>query len=506
MGLTEVNDSIIDEKGFWLEITGKELIGKELTDEDSLIRQEVEALVNKLKSKNVLPQTINDNDIYHIYFDNNDDPQLTVAIYNSRDKSVINYVRGTKEDGFPLDEYSDELISLLKEKSNSENSNHYLRIIEWNKRIHDYREQIENGTMEKNSVPQMLKDIFGFYVQGLGLNDDDYKIDESLNKDALIQTINTSPFVKSVIANYYGCPEEDAMNLFKVEGKIIEFNLMLDKVQEGKYKFTDEDTKELVQVIIEANSNNITKKLLSKNYDNNIEDPVEGTSHYYTGNLYTRLPRVKPMLAKFFDCNPDEIGIAIDNEKIGKIVDLKTISILEGRHIGEEIPYKVFIGDAEVSGEKIPNVFDSSIKNLDYMIGDLNISGYKGKISDNLAITGNLIADEETELEDLNGLFVGGTAYGLEHLVKEKKDLEGIKHIGKISESSAEYLKEWLKETEDRSDANSANNSDNNTSLEFNSDDIMAATSGFLSAKKYRTTSRIFDEIIGRSNSQRHED
>lgn len=112
MGLTEVNDSIIDEKGFWLEITGKELIGKELTDEDSLIRQEVEALVNKLKSKNVLPQTINDNDIYHIYFDNNDDPQLTVAIYNSRDKSVINYVRGTKEDGFPLDEYSDELISL----------------------------------------------------------------------------------------------------------------------------------------------------------------------------------------------------------------------------------------------------------------------------------------------------------------------------------------------------------------------------------------------------------
>ena len=167
MGLTEVNDSIIDEKGFWLEITGKELTGKELTDEDSLIRQEVEALVNKLKSKNVLPQTINDNDIYHIYFDNNDDPQLTVAIYNSRDKSVINYVRGTKEDGFPLDEYSDELISLLKEKSNSENSNHYLRIIEWNKRIHDYREQIENGTMEKNSVPQMLKDIFGFYVQGV---------------------------------------------------------------------------------------------------------------------------------------------------------------------------------------------------------------------------------------------------------------------------------------------------------------------------------------------------
>ncbi len=94
----------------------------------------------------------------------------------------------------------------------------------------------------------------------------------------------------------------------------------------------------------------------------------------------------------------------------------------------------------------------------------------------------------------------------MEHLVKEKKDLEGIKHIGKISESSAEYLKEWLKETEDRSDANSTNNSDNNTSLEFNSDDIMAATSGFLSAKKYRTTSRIFDEIIGRSNSQRHED
>ena len=255
--------------------------------------------------------------------------------------------------------------------------------------------------------------------------------------------------------------------VIKIKERIIEFNKLLDKVVEEKYKFTQNDVKELIRLIIEANSNSITKELLSQNYDNSIVDHFYDNNevkHHYTGNLYTRMQRIKPELAEFFGCKQDEIGIVFDNKNIGKINDIKAMSIVEGRHPIEEIPYKVIIGDAQIFGKSSTSSSNLSIENLRIVIGDLNISGYQGKISDNLTISGNLIADKDTDVELMDGLFIGGTAFGLEYLTKKKKDLEG-------------------------------NNKDK-PNQEYKGSDLLTSATEFLSPDNYKTTAQIFSEIL----------
>ena len=244
---------------------------------------------------------------------------------------------------------------------------------------------------------------------------------------------------------------------------------MLDNVADGKYNFTQNDVKDLIQLIIEANSNSNTKELLSQNYDNSIEDPVYDNGevkHHYTGNLYTRMQRIKPSLAEFFGCKKYEIGIVFNNENFGEINDIKAMSIVEGRHPFEEIPYKVIIGDVQIFGKSISSANNSSIENLRIVVGDLNISGYQGKISDNLTVTNNLIADKKTEIEPLDGLYIGGKVLGLEYLTKTNE------MIGK-------------KDSQDNKDK---------TNQQFKGTDLL--TSDFLSSEKYRTTAQIFDRIL----------
>ena len=81
--------------------------------------------------------------------------------------------------------------------------------------MHDYKEQIENGTLSENEVPKMIKDVFGYYDPYFNIDNKNNRSDVNLNRDELLETIRTSPFVKKTIANYYGCPEEDAIGILE---------------------------------------------------------------------------------------------------------------------------------------------------------------------------------------------------------------------------------------------------------------------------------------------------
>lgn len=309
----------------------------------------------------------------------------------------------------------------------------------------------------------------------------------------------------------------------QIKEKIVEYSKLIDKIFDSfSSKEKDSDSiisssginiKKLLQLTIQAGLNADTKQLLDNNFTSQIIDLITDARKCYSGNFYTRMYRIKPMFVDYFNCEQNELGITYkySNSDTGVDVDLRNLGVLStliDRRIGdEEIPYKYVIGDAKANAYyNTQNGLDRkslSIKKLKIVIGDLDLSGYQGEISDDLIVTGNIIFDKETKIDNLrniNSLKVFGKAFGLENIIKEKEDLKGIEIIGDSSEEYdfneiSQKIINWINENSNSKDSNCLEKKD------LSSQKLLEIAST-VNPRYYETAKAILSEILKQFNKE----
>lgn len=181
------------EKGEWLKFDGKG------TDEENYIEnsKKLAALVQDTPwcTKQLASSQLADGDFY-VFVDNEGKPHIAVKTTGEE----IDEVRGIKNGNTQEleEEYRDVAISFLERNKEIKNGQEWLEKEEWNKRIIEYNEKIDNGEFTIEDVPGLIEDYFKKDYRSHGY--------ENPNKTNLKNKLKK---VKSILAQYYECSEEE---------------------------------------------------------------------------------------------------------------------------------------------------------------------------------------------------------------------------------------------------------------------------------------------------------
>ena len=181
------------DKGKWKKFAGK------TTDENNYLEnaENLATLVQNTPwcTKQLASSQLAEGDFY-VFVDKDNNPHIAVKMNGNSIDEVRGIQNGNAQE--LEEEYRDVALSFLENNKEIENGKEWFEKEEWNKRLIDYKNKIENETLQKEDVPGMLED----------LRRQDYKSHsiENSNRVELKKIINKA---KSLIASYYECEEEE---------------------------------------------------------------------------------------------------------------------------------------------------------------------------------------------------------------------------------------------------------------------------------------------------------
>lgn len=137
---------------------------------------------------------------FYVFLDNDNNPHIAIKM----DGKEIDEVRGLKNGNAQEleEEYRDVAIEFLRENKDIENGVKWLEKEEWNKRLVEWIEKINEGTLKEGEVSSLLYDLFVF---------NDYKAhySENSNRDLLRKIIKGNKAIISYLTKTYDCKEEE---------------------------------------------------------------------------------------------------------------------------------------------------------------------------------------------------------------------------------------------------------------------------------------------------------
>lgn len=181
------------EKGEWLKFEGKG------TDEENYIEnsKKLAALVHDTPwcTKQLASSQLAEGDFY-VFVDKEGKPHIAVKTTGEK----IDEVRGIKNGNAQEleEEYRDVAISFIEKNKEIENGKEWLEKEEWNKRLIEYNEKIENGEFRIEDAPGLIEDFLKKDYRNHGL--------ENSNKTILKNNLKK---IISILAQYYECSEEE---------------------------------------------------------------------------------------------------------------------------------------------------------------------------------------------------------------------------------------------------------------------------------------------------------
>ncbi len=181
--------------GKWLKFEGKQSNEKEYLKN----AQNLASLVQDTPwcTKTLASSQLAQGDFF-VFVDNSNHPHIAVKMSGNE----IDEVRGLKGGNAQEleEEYRPVAIEFLTKNKNIQNGKEWLDKEEWNARLISYSKKIDDKTLQKSDIPQLLKD----------LSQQDYKSHiENSNKTDLRNKIRNNTFAHSVIAEHFSCKVEE---------------------------------------------------------------------------------------------------------------------------------------------------------------------------------------------------------------------------------------------------------------------------------------------------------
>ena len=313
------------------------------------------------------------------------------VIYNSLTYTIDSIIN-SKKNGHLLDEYESTIIKYLLNHSEYMNSKKYIK--------------------------RVLSDI-------------DCSIDQ-------IKLVDGYPEMIDANGNKYGL--HDIAEFLSIKSKIKKYSQQLINSENGVGKncFDEKEVPDLLSLIIEANRNPITKRFLNESFEMASEEGTFDKKHTDEENLYSRMHNIRKDIALFFGCKSDELILPYSKPHNNTTI----ISVLEKQRENFGGEDKVIIGDTNFSERKM---YSLSSDKIEYIIGDLDLSGYQGEINSKLTVTGNVIMDELTKISNLDQceLYCGGSLIGVDDPAKIKA-LKNVVCIEDLSNINSKSLRSFL--------------------------------------------------------------
>ena len=180
--------------GKWIKFEGKESNNKKYIENS----KELASLVKDTPwcTKTLASEQLSQGDFY-VFIDNKNKPHIAVKMSGNEIDEVRGILNGNVQE---LEEdYRKVAISFLENNQEIKNGKKWLRKEEWNKRLLNHIKNIEEETLTKEEVPQLIDDLFGNY---------EYKshFGENTNKTKLKEIL---PRTRKQISEYYECSEEE---------------------------------------------------------------------------------------------------------------------------------------------------------------------------------------------------------------------------------------------------------------------------------------------------------
>ena len=286
---------------------------------------------------------------------------------------------------------------------------------------------VENGKPETEAISAKYTDIIIAFLED--------------NKEGSAKETTDSPIIIEGL--------EEKLEYFKIK-KFIE---KIDMYRLGKGEFTSADVERLLSLFMEVNSNPDTKHLLYQDFLNPVtmkEVDEYGNlvgKNIYSRNLFDRMNTVKPNIAEYFGCKPEEIGIVMSNNVLGQVNDARLLSGIGSEHETEEIPYSVLIGDFSFGNkaeESAPKEKVLPASNVILILGDADFRDYQGPLSKNLCVTGNVLTDDKTQVSAIDTLYYGESADSFEEVVQGNSNTT-VK-TDKLEDKSIENIRAFMRD------------------------------------------------------------
>ncbi len=397
--------------GKWLKFEGKQSNAKEYLKN----AQNLASLVQYTPwcTKTLASSQLAQGDFF-VFVDNSNHPHIAVKMSGKE----IDEVRGLKGGNAQEleDEYRPVAIEFLTKNKNIQNGKEWLEKEEWNARLISYSKKIDEQTLQKDEIPQLLKD----------LSQNDYKSHgtENSNKTTLYNKIENSKFAKSVIAEHFNCkPEEITLEKTVTSPNYVVIIKNAD--------FRDLQITNLGNLKYIGGSADFTySKITSLG---NLE--YIGKWADFSNSKVTNLGKLK-YIGKSANFKGSKITSLGDLEYIGGFVyftNSQITSLGKLKHIGGDAYFTnsqiTDLGNLEYIGRDA-NFYDSQIAdlgNLEYIGGDAYFRDSQitslGKLK-HIGYDADFRGSQITNLGDLE--YIGGNAYFDDSNVKSLGNLEYI--------------------------------------------------------------------------------
>lgn len=183
-------------KGKWIKFEGKSSNEKEFLNNAS----KLSAIVQNTPwcTKQLAASQLENGDFF-VFVDNLNMPHIAVRMQGDS----IGEIRGIK--GGNAQEIEDEFrpvaLEFLEKNRNIKNGKEWLEKEEWNKRLINWKDQIENGTFKKENVFDCLKDVATC----------DYKNHSGFKNSNLNDLVDVMPKAKDCFGEALGCNSENIL-------------------------------------------------------------------------------------------------------------------------------------------------------------------------------------------------------------------------------------------------------------------------------------------------------
>jgi len=181
-------------KGKWIKFEGKS------SNEEEYIKnaQELSSLVSDTPwcTKQLASAQLAQGDFY-VFVDNENKPHIAVKMNGNEIDEVRGIENGNKQE--LEEEYREVALSFLEKNKGIKNGKEWLEKEEWNKRLIEYNEKIENNEITDVDIPNLINDII--YPK-------EYKNQIIGNTNKLLLMHNLEK-LKDKLINYYKCNEDE---------------------------------------------------------------------------------------------------------------------------------------------------------------------------------------------------------------------------------------------------------------------------------------------------------
>lgn len=216
------------DKGNWLKFEGKKSNEKEYIEN----AKKLSALVQNTPwcTKTLASTQLEQGDFY-VFVSNDNKPHIAVKMNGNSIDEVRGIANGNDQE--IEQEYRDVAISFLHNNKDIKNGKEWLTREEWNKRLVEYNQKIDNGTLEQEEIEQLIKDIL---VKDYNIYDGRRNINLKVLKTNLDN-------IKNKIALHYNCSEEEIfisdVNFSELIYRTVPYKAILGNVDFRNSQITD---------------------------------------------------------------------------------------------------------------------------------------------------------------------------------------------------------------------------------------------------------------------------